>query len=52
MTAHLFMLAGEALLTVSLAIFLFALVERARERRTVKIVLREQANRYPHKFPR
>lgn len=45
MTAHLLMLAGEALLTVSLAIFIFALVERARERLAVKVTVKQEKRR-------
>lgn len=45
MTAHALWLGGWALLAVSASIFLAALVERARERRTIKGVIRSPEKR-------
>lgn len=45
MTAHALWLGGWALLAVSAAIFLAALVERARERLSVKVVIRSPEKR-------
>lgn len=42
MTGHVLMTCGEWLLAVSLAMFLIALVERAREQRAAKIPVRSR----------
>lgn len=42
MTGHALMTCGEWLLALSLAMFLIAIVERAREQRAVKIPVRSR----------